>query len=56
MCKSNCQNNCSKCPMTGKPAMSKIVADLINTVVMLHNDHQEELTNTLLHDTSPMLT
>ena len=38
--------------MTGKPAMSNIVADLINTVVMLHEDHQEELTNTLLHDVS----
>lgn len=52
MCKTNCQNNCNRCPIKPKPAMSKIVGDLVNTVVMLHNDHQEELTNTLLHDAS----
>lgn len=53
MCKSNCQNNCNKCPILPKPsAMSKVIGDLVKTVVMLHEDHQEELTNTLLHDVS----
>lgn len=53
MCKLACQNNCNKCPIQTKPsAMSKVVGDLVKTVVMLYEDHQEELTNTLLHDAS----
>lgn len=53
MCKSNCQNNCDKCPIKPKPsAMSKIVADLVNTVIMLHNEHEQELVDALINDTT----
>ena len=53
MCKSNCQNNCTSCPMQPKPsALSKVVADLVNTVIMLQEEHSEELSNILLHEES----
>lgn len=38
--------------MQAKPALSKIVADLVNTVIMLHEEHSEELSNVLLHEES----
>lgn len=51
MCKPNCQNNCNKCPIQSKsPVMSKVVSDLVNTVIMLHNEHEQELIDVLVND------